>query len=35
MFLIETALRQHRFTQIEVEKIMGGNWMRVLRDVLG
>ena len=35
MFLIEDALRQARFTGTEVEKIMGGNWIRVLRDVLG
>lgn len=35
MFLIEDALRRARFTGAEVEKIMGGNWIRVLRDVLG
>ena len=35
MFLIEDALRRARFTGTEVEKIMGGNWIRVLRDVLG
>lgn len=35
MFLIEEALRRGRFTSAEVEKIMGGNWIRVLRDVLG
>lgn len=35
MYLLEDALRQRRFTQSEIEKIMGGNWIRVLRDVLG
>ncbi|MDQ3417863.1 MAG: dipeptidase [Acidobacteriota bacterium] len=35
MYLLEEALRQRRFTQTEIEKIMGGNWVRVLRDVLG
>jgi len=35
LILLEEALGQHRFTQGEIEKIMGGNWIRVLRDVLG
>src|SRR5829696_3640511 len=35
MYLLENALRQRRFTQMEIEKIMGGNWTRVLQDVLG
>jgi membrane dipeptidase len=35
MYLLEDALRQHRFTSVEIEKVMGGNWIRVLRDVLG
>ena len=35
MYLLEEALRQRRFTQTEIEKVMGGNWIRVLRDVLG
>jgi len=35
MYLLEAALRQRRFTQGEVEKIMGGNWIRVLREGLG
>ena len=35
MFLLEEALRRRRFTEGEIEKIMGGNWIRVLRDVLG
>ena len=35
MFLLEDALRKHRFTQNEIEKIMGGNWIRVLQQVLG
>lgn len=35
MYLLEEALRQRRFTHAEIEKIMGGNWVRVLRDVLG
>lgn len=34
MFLIEQALRKHQFSQVDVEKIMGGNWIRVLRSVL-
>jgi membrane dipeptidase len=35
MFLIEEALRKGGFSQTEVEKIMGGNWIRVLRGTLG
>jgi membrane dipeptidase len=35
MFLIEEALRKSGFTGTEVEKIMGGNWIRVLRGTLG
>jgi len=34
MFLIEEALRKSGFTGTEVEKIMGGNWIRVLRGTL-
>ncbi len=34
MFLIEDALRKARFTPAEIEKIMGGNWIRVLQQVL-
>ena len=34
MFLIEEALRKARFTPAEIEKIMGGNWIRVLQQVL-
>ncbi len=33
MFLIDEALRRHGFNQREVEKIMGGNWMRVLETL--
>lgn len=35
MFLLEDALRKGGFAQTDVGKIMGGNWIRVLRDVLG
>ena len=35
MFLIEEALQKSGFTGTEVEKIMGGNWIRVLRGTLG
>ena len=35
MYLLEAALARRRFTQGEVEKIMGGNWIRVLRASLG
>ena len=35
MFLIEEALRRSGFKTPEVEKIMGGNWIRVLSSVLG
>ena len=34
MFLIEEALRRSGFGQGDVEKIMGGNWIRILQDVL-
>jgi len=34
MFLIEAALRKANFTPAEIEKIMGGNWIRVLQQVL-
>ena len=34
MFLLEAALRRRQFSSAEVEKIMGGNWIRVLRAVL-
>lgn len=30
MFHIHAALERHRFTPAEIEKIMGGNWIRVL-----
>lgn len=35
MFLIHEALDRAGFTADEVEKIMGGNWIRVLTDALG
>lgn len=35
MFLIHEALDRGGFTAGEVEKIMGGNWIRVLTDALG
>ncbi|MDQ3170853.1 MAG: dipeptidase [Acidobacteriota bacterium] len=35
MFLIHEALANDGFTPREIEKIMGGNWMRVLTDALG
>lgn len=35
MFLIHEALEKDGFTPREVEKIMGGNWIRVLTDALG
>lgn len=35
MFLIHEALDRGGFTAGEVEKIMGGNWIRVLADALG
>lgn len=35
MFEIHAALDRARFTTTEIEKIMGGNWARVLRDALG
>lgn len=35
MFSIEAALRKAGFTALEVEKIMGGNWIRVLTASLG
>jgi membrane dipeptidase len=34
MFLIHEALERERFTAAEIEKIMGGNWIRVLTDSL-
>ena len=34
MFLLEEALRKSGFTTTEVEKIMGGNWIRVLKQTL-
>jgi membrane dipeptidase len=33
MFLIDEALRRSGFNQRDVEKIMGGNWMRVLETL--
>lgn len=35
MFLIHDALAKSGFTPREVEKIMGGNWSRVLTEALG
>ncbi|MCL4847826.1 MAG: membrane dipeptidase [Acidobacteria bacterium] len=35
MFLIHEALDRAGFTAGEVEKVMGGNWIRVLTDALG
>ena len=35
MFTIHEALEKNSFTSSEVEKIMGGNWIRVLTDTLG
>jgi membrane dipeptidase len=35
MFLIHDALERGGFNAGAVEKIMGGNWIRVLRDTLG
>jgi microsomal dipeptidase-like Zn-dependent dipeptidase len=34
MFTIQAALEQHKFKSSEIEKIMGGNWMRVLTESL-
>ena len=34
-FLIHEALERSGFTSAEIEKIMGGNWIRVLRQSLG
>jgi membrane dipeptidase len=35
MFDIHAALERARFTAAEIEKIMGGNWVRVLTEALG
>jgi membrane dipeptidase len=35
MFDIHTGLERARFTAAEIEKIMGGNWVRVLTEALG
>jgi len=35
MYTLHSALQRARFTSVEVEKIMGGNWARVLTAVLG
>lgn len=35
MFLIREALEKEGFTATETEKIMGGNWIRVLTESLG
>ena len=35
MFLIQDALERDGFTPRELEKIMGGNWIRVLTEALG
>jgi microsomal dipeptidase-like Zn-dependent dipeptidase len=34
MFTIHAALEKAGFSAVEVEKIMGGNWVRVLTDAL-
>ena len=34
MFLLDEALRKSGFTPTEVEKVMGGNWIRVLKQTL-
>jgi membrane dipeptidase len=34
LFTIHAALEKARFTSTEIEKIMGGNWMRVLKQTL-
>lgn len=35
MFLIHASLERARFKPSEIEKIMGGNWVRVLKNALG
>lgn len=35
MFTIQAALEKNGFRTVEIEKIMGGNWIRVLTDTLG
>jgi membrane dipeptidase len=35
MFTIQAALERATFRTTEIEKIMGGNWIRVLRESLG
>ena len=35
MFTIHDALGGAGFSSDEIEKIMGGNWVRVLTEVLG
>jgi membrane dipeptidase len=35
MYTLHEALEKDRFTAAEMEKIMGGNWIRVLRATLG
>ena len=35
MFLLHQALERERFSSGEIEKIMGGNWVRVLTRALG
>lgn len=34
-FLIHAALEKARYKPAEIEKIMGGNWVRVLKETLG
>jgi membrane dipeptidase len=34
MFLLEDALRKSGFSSSDVEKVMGGNWIRVLKQTL-
>lgn len=35
MFVIQRALEQAGYTPARIERILGGNWIRVLSDVLG
>jgi membrane dipeptidase len=35
MFHIQSALERQRFTSAQIEKIMGGNWIRALKETLG
>ena len=33
-FTIQAALEKHGHKSAEIEKIMGGNWVRILRECL-